>query len=83
MPDGKLSVSVHALRKEPELDKYYFGIKFTDEDKQNFLKTGNLGRVAEAEYRHKTQVAVNSEGKTENVKEPLQKGQTQPTEKQI
>jgi tellurite resistance protein len=36
--------------------------------------------------RHKTQVAVNSEGKTneatKNVKEPLQKGQTKPTEKQ-
>jgi hypothetical protein len=36
--------------------------------------------------RHKTQVAVNSEGKTseatKNVKEPLSRGQTQPTEKQ-
>jgi hypothetical protein len=36
--------------------------------------------------RSKTQVAVNSEGKTneatKNVKEPLKKGQTQPTEKQ-
>jgi hypothetical protein len=37
--------------------------------------------------RHKAQVAVNSEGKTteatKNVKEPLKKGQTQPTEKQM
>ncbi|MDR1339852.1 MAG: hypothetical protein LBK58_07370 [Prevotellaceae bacterium] len=37
--------------------------------------------------RYKTQVAVNSEGKTaettKNVKEPLKKGQTQPTEKQV
>jgi len=36
--------------------------------------------------RHKTQVAVNSEGKTneatKNVKQPLEKGQTKPTEKQ-
>jgi hypothetical protein len=36
--------------------------------------------------RHKTQTAVNSEGKTDeatkNIKEPLKKGQTQPTEKQ-
>ena len=36
--------------------------------------------------RHKTQVAVNSEGKTseatKNLKEPLAQGQTQPTEKQ-
>ncbi len=36
--------------------------------------------------RHKVQVAVNSEGKTteatKNVKEPLEQGQTAPTEKQ-
>jgi hypothetical protein len=66
MPDGKLSVSVHAIRKEPELDKYYFGIKFTDEDKQNFLKTGNLGRVAEAEYRQgeKTPVFISIDKQT-------------------
>ena len=51
-PEGKLSVAIHALRREPELERYYFGIRFTDEDKQNLLKTGNLGRIAEAEYRH-------------------------------
>jgi hypothetical protein len=66
MPDGKLSVSIHAVRKEPELDKYYFGIKFTDEDKQNFLKTGNLGRIAEAEYRQgeKTPVFISIDRQT-------------------
>jgi hypothetical protein len=45
MPDVTLSVSIHAIRKEPELDKYYFGIKFTDEDKQNLLKTSKIGRA--------------------------------------
>jgi hypothetical protein len=50
-PEGKLSLSVHALRKEPELDRYYFGMKFSDEDKQNLLKTGNLGRITEVQYR--------------------------------
>jgi hypothetical protein len=66
MPDGKLSVSIHALRKEPELDRYYFGIKFTGEDKQNLLKTGNLGRIAEAEYRQgeKTPVLVSIDRQT-------------------
>jgi hypothetical protein len=66
MPDGRLSVAVHALRKEPELDRYYFGIRFTDEDKQNFLKTGNLGRVAEAEYRQgeKTPVFISIDKQT-------------------
>ncbi|MDR1339853.1 MAG: DUF3945 domain-containing protein [Prevotellaceae bacterium] len=58
MPDGKLSIAVHAIRREPELDRYYFGIKFTEEDKQNLLKTGNLGRVAETEYRQGEKVPV-------------------------
>jgi hypothetical protein len=51
MPDGKLSVSIHAIRKESELDRYYFGVKFSEEDKQNLLKTGNLGRIAEVQYK--------------------------------
>ena len=50
-PDGKLSVAIHALRKEPELEKPYFGIKFSEEDKKNLLSTGNLGRVIDAEYK--------------------------------
>ena len=50
MPDGKLSVSIHALRKEPELDRPYFGVRFTDEDKQNLFKSGNLGRIVDAQY---------------------------------
>ena len=48
--DGNLNLSVHALRKEPELERPYFGVKFTDDDKKNFLTTGNLGRIANAEY---------------------------------
>jgi hypothetical protein len=50
-PDGKLSVAIHALRKEPELEKPYFGVKFSEEDKKNLLTTGNLGRVIDAEYK--------------------------------
>lgn len=50
-PDGKLTVAIHALRKEPELERPYFGVKFSDEDKKNLLQTGNLGRVANAEYK--------------------------------
>lgn len=57
-PDGKLSIGIHALRREPELDRPYFGVKFTDEDKQNLLKTGNLGRVANAEYKQGEQIPV-------------------------
>jgi hypothetical protein len=49
--DGDLSVSVHALRRKPELDRPWFGVGFSPEDRENLLKTGNLGRIAEAEYR--------------------------------
>lgn len=42
---------------------------------------------AQADEAHKTQIAVNSEGKTneatKNVKEPLKKGQTAPTDSQL
>ncbi len=50
-PDGNLTLAIHAIRKEPELERPYFGVKFTDEDKKNLLQTGNLGRVANAEYK--------------------------------
>lgn len=50
-PDGNLTLAIHAIRKEPELERPYFGIKFNEEDKQNLLTTGNLGRVASAEYK--------------------------------
>lgn len=39
------------MRKEPELDRPYFGVKFTDEDKQNLFKPGNLGRIVDAQYK--------------------------------
>ena len=50
-PEGNLSLSIHALRKEPELERPYFGVKFTEEDKKNLRETGNLGRVVEAEFK--------------------------------
>ena len=65
-PDGSLSISVHSIKNEPELDKYYFGIKFTNEDKENLLKTGNLGRVALAEFKQgeKTPVLISIDSQT-------------------
>ncbi|GHT05182.1 hypothetical protein AGMMS49525_12290 [Bacteroidia bacterium] len=50
MDDGSFTPSVHLIRKEPELKRPYFGIKFTEEDKQNLLETNGLGRVADAEF---------------------------------
>ena len=66
LPNGNMTLVIHALRKEPELDRYYFGVKFTEEDKQNLLKTGNLGRIVQAEYRkgEKTPVLVSIDRQT-------------------
>ena len=50
MPEDYLTVSIHLLRKAPELERPYYGVKFSEEDKKNLLTTGNLGRVVEAEY---------------------------------
>ena len=51
MDDGTFSPSIHLIRKEPELERPYFGIYFTKDDKENLMKTGNLGRVADAEFK--------------------------------
>ena len=65
-PDDKLPLKIHALRKEPDLGRPYFGVKFTDEDKQNLLNTGNLGRIAEAEFKkgEKTPVFISVDKQT-------------------
>jgi hypothetical protein len=49
--DGSFTPSAHLIRKEPELERPYFGVKFTEEDKKNLLETNNLGRVVEAEFK--------------------------------
>jgi hypothetical protein len=60
MPDGKMSVAIHAIRKEPELERSYFGVRFTEDDKKNLLSTGNLGRIVDAEFKkgEKTPVLI-------------------------
>jgi hypothetical protein len=50
-PDGELYLAINALRKEPELERPYFGIQFSLEDKRNLVETGNLGRIANAEFK--------------------------------
>ena len=49
--DGTFSPAVHLIRHKPDLERPYFGINFSYEDKQNLLTTGNLGRIAEAEFK--------------------------------
>jgi len=43
--DGKVTLSVHGLRAQPELDKPFYGHQFTDEEKKTLSETGNLGKV--------------------------------------
>ena len=38
---------MHGIRKEPNLNFSYFGHEFTDEDKENLRRSGNMGRVVE------------------------------------
>ena len=45
--DGRLIPVIHAVRKEPELDRPFYGNTFTAEDKKALKETGNLGRIIE------------------------------------
>jgi hypothetical protein len=43
--EGAVVVAIHGIRKEPNLNYAFFGHEFSKEDKENLLKTGNMGRV--------------------------------------
>ncbi len=47
LEDGSVSVVPHFVRSEPDLKQEFFGHKFTPEDRENLLKTGNMGRAVE------------------------------------
>lgn len=49
--DGNFNIAVHAVRNKPELDRPYFGVTLTDEDKNNLLQTGNAGRILHPQYK--------------------------------
>lgn len=44
---GKIVVMAHGVRHEPDLKNQFYGHTFSAEDRENLLKTGNMGRVAE------------------------------------
>lgn len=46
-PDGTYSLAPHFVKHEPQLDKAYKGYTFTDEDKAQLRKTGNLGKAVD------------------------------------
>ncbi len=45
--EGKVAMAIHGVRKKPNLNYPFFGHEFTKEDKENLLKTGNMGRVVD------------------------------------
>ncbi|MDR2010946.1 MAG: DUF3945 domain-containing protein [Bacteroidales bacterium] len=45
--DGNVVLAIHGIRKQPELNRPYFGHQFSDEDKKNLKETGNMGRVVD------------------------------------
>ena len=45
--DGRLSLNIHTLRREPQLDFPYMGHTFSSEEKEQLLTWGNLGRTVE------------------------------------
>ena len=49
--DGQVGLAIHGIRKEPQLERPYFGFNFSEEDKKNLRETGNMGRVAELNLR--------------------------------
>lgn len=49
---GEVVLAIHGIRKQPELERPYFGHIFTDEDRKNLLETGNMGRVVELKGRN-------------------------------
>jgi hypothetical protein len=48
--DGKPVFVMYGVRHEPNLHTPFFGHEFSKEDKENLLKTGNMGRVVDLTY---------------------------------
>lgn len=45
--EGNILIAMHGIRKEPNLNYTFFGHEFSKEDKENLLKSGNMGRVVD------------------------------------
>ena len=43
--NGNIGLAIHPMRKEPQLDFPYMGYKFSPEEKEQLLTTGNLGKT--------------------------------------
>ncbi len=45
--EGKVTMAIHGIRREPTLNYPFFGHEFSDADKKNLKETGNMGRVVD------------------------------------
>ncbi|REC62340.1 hypothetical protein DRF65_11555 [Chryseobacterium pennae] len=45
--ENKIVIRTHGIRHKAPLESPFYGHQFTREDKENLIKTGNMGRVAE------------------------------------
>ena len=50
--NGNIGLAIHPLRKEPQLDFPYMGYKFSPEEKEQLLTTGNLGKTIEVTLKN-------------------------------
>ncbi len=44
---GQVIVNLHGIRKEPNFNLKFLGHEFSEEDKQNLMTTGNMGRTVD------------------------------------
>lgn len=56
LPDGRIVPNIHAIQKEPQLDRPFYGNTFTDEDKKALSETGHLGRLIDLKIPGKEDV---------------------------
>lgn len=51
---GGIKLNVSLVRKSPDLDNPFYGIRFTEDDKLNFERTGSAGRVIDIKSGQET-----------------------------
>ena len=49
-PEGQVAIAIHGMRKQPEMDKPFYGHVFSPDDKNSLKETGNIGRQVFLNY---------------------------------
>lgn len=48
-PDGSIKIATHPKQEQPDFEKPFMGVVFTEQDKEQFQKNGHGGRVFDLE----------------------------------